>query len=383
MTMTPQRIHALVDRLLARDQVYRPLELLRLTLRLGNEDQRRWERGELKVLEDGLAGDPDIIIEMLREAAAWAGRLALRAEEVSSGGRMFHSGNADRLARTVWHRAAPTPQGDLFLDSGFSAARNALSRALLDGDVRAAEDSLADMARAEPGHDVQADAEHLVGALGWLARPVTDAAAMLKTIDDDLHVRAMRFFGRRDGERFLKPFWEHLMGSLNASDFDPDRPMLHPSALALRTGDWDRVIASIEAVDDACQHAVLMSRLARAGLAGEHREAGLRAVCQLCWRHPGQAELWLETCEDEDISRRVERFWDLEPQLQTGLFPAWLVAVGFPMPEIDAEQSPDMPEARAMVVARRLRGEPADTEARQWLQQHVPSLFEVWLSRQR
>lgn len=380
--METQQIQSLVDRLLARDQVYRPLALLRMTLRLGPEDQRRWERGELTVLEDGLAGNPEYIIDMLRAAAAWAERLGLRAEvESSPGGRVFHNGNDHRLACTVWHRPAPSPQGDLFLDSGLASARHALSRALLAADAAGAEHNLADMARAQPGHEVQADAEHLVGALGWLGRSVSDPAGFLENMEEELHARAVRFLGPRDAEQFLQPFREHLMAALDAAEFDPDRPQLHPSALAERMGDWEGVIDATEAVSDVARYSVLLERRARAGLAAGRREIGLAALCQLCWRHPERAEAFLESCGDEEIARRLERFWDLEPLIPIGLFPAWLTAGGYRLPEIDPDACPDSTEVQALQVTRRLLAEPGDTGSRQWLQLHAGPLFEAWLQR--
>ena len=382
--MDEQHIQALVDRLLARDQAYRPLELLRLTLRLGPEDQRRWERGECKVLEDVLAGDPERIIELLRLAADWAERLSLRAQvDHSERRRYFHNGTADQLARTVWHRADPTPQGDLFLDNAFASSRTRLARALLDADAAAAEQALAEMVRAQAGHEVQADAEHLVGALAWLDRPVSDPAALLKTLEEDLRARAGRFFGPGDGQHFVQPLWRHLLTALEGTAFDPRRPGLHASAIAEKLGDWDAVIHAIEAHESAAEQPELMVRLVRAGLAGGRREVGLAALCQLCWRHPEAAADFLDRCEDAPISRRLESFWDLEPPLPTGLFPAWLQAGGYALPEIAPDQCPDRPEVRAWTIMRQLGRDSRDTSARESLQHEQPLLFNHWLKRRR
>lgn len=382
--MDAQHIQALVDRLLARDQVYRPLELLRLTLRLGPEDQRRWERGECQVLEEVLAGHPDHIIELLRQAAAWAERLGLRAEVDTSGQRRwFHNGNADQLARTVWHRPEPTAQGDLFLDNAFASARSRLARALLKADADAAERALAEMVQIQADHEVQADAEHLVGALAWLGRPVADSAELLELLEEELQTRAARFFGPADGQRFVQPFWRHLLAALEGAEFDPHQPGLHASAVAEKLGDWEAVIRAIEALETATEHAVLMIRLARAGLAGGRREIGLAALSQLCWRHPEAAADFLERCEDVQISRRLESFWDLEPPLPTALFPAWLLATDLPMPEIAPKQCPDQPEVRAWAIIRRLGKDSQDISARECLQREQPLLFGHWLKRRR
>lgn len=382
--MDAPHIQALVDRLLARDQAYRPLELLRLTLRLGPEDQRCWERGECKVLEEVLAGDPERIIELLRQAAAWAERVGLRAEvDGSERRRYFHNGTADRLARTVWQRPEPTGQGDLFLDNAFASARTRLARALLAADAGAAEQALGEMVRAQADHEVQADAEHLVGALGWLGRPVADPAGLLKILEDDLQARAGRFFGPADGQRFVQPFWRHLLAALEGRAFDPHQPGLHASAIAEKLGDWDAVIHAIEAYEGAAEQPELVARLVRAGLEGGRREIGLAALCQLCWRHPEVAADFLDSCANAQISRRLESFWDLEPPLPTGLFPAWLLAGGYALPEIAPDQCPDQPEVRAWAIMRRLGRDSRDTSARESLQHEQPLLFDHWLKRRR
>lgn len=384
--MTPDRIQSAVDRLLAREQSFRPLAFLKLIGRIDAAELARWESGELKCLEDGLYGNPAVCLDELRLAANWAGKLGLEGRvdtEEGGGRRLFRSGGDDRLARTVWQRAAPSAQGDLFFDTGFAQARNALNQALLTCDRDRAEQALADLSRADPGNDVQANGERLVEALAWLDQAPDDPAARLETLENDIQPRARQLLGPADTARFLEPFWRQLAQALDPTGFDPARPQLHPSALLARLEDWPAVIAAVQAVPAHLDQPVLLARLADAALAAGEREQGLAAVCQLCWRHKAAAESWLDACQDDELVRRVEIFWDLDPPLPIDLFPAWLVSVAYALPDIPPGTQPDTPATEAWTRFRTLRADPTDMEQREWLQREQSKLFSHWLATGR
>ena len=380
--MNPARIQAAVDRLVARDGYYRPEALLRLTLRLDPEGVEL-ERGDGPgFIEDTLYGDPERVVDMLRIAADWARRLGLQAEvenPPAAGPRWFRSPEADRLARTVWRRAVETPQADLFFDNRFAVARGNLARALVEGRRDAAEQSLGEMARAGAEPEVQADAEHLVGALAWLDGAVPEPGRALEVIDAGLEPRARRFLGRRDAQTYLAQFWRWLATSVDAAAFEPELADAHPSRLHERLDDPEAVMAAVRQVPDYQHYPILLERLANAGLAGGDREAGLAAMCQLCWFHGGRAEQWLDQCRDPELARRIDIFWDLDVPLEVELFPAWLVAMGYPLPESSEEGQCDHSSAEAVARCRQLRRQPDDRSARTWLQTQQPELFRLWL----
>ncbi len=375
-----------MDRLLARDQSYRPVALLKLIGRVEAADLSRWESGDLKCLEDVLYGNPEACLEELRLAAAWAGKLGLQAEAEpaeSSGRRVFRSGTTEQLARSTWRRAAPSAQGDLFFDTGFAQARSALNQALLAADRNRAEQALADMSRADPGNDVQADGERLIEALAWLEGAFDDPSARLALLEEDIQPRARRLLGERDGRRFMGRFWSRLAESLNPAEYDPAQPQLHRSAVLARLQDWAGVVDAVKAFDAYLQQPELLARLAEAALAMGDREQGLAAVCQLCWRHGKAAETWLDAAQDDELVRRIEIFWDLDPPLDIALFPAWLVSVAYALPDIPPGECPDTPAAEAWTRFRSLRADPADLELREWFQREQPELFGHWLATGR
>ncbi len=377
-------IRALVDHLVARDGCYRPLELLKLSRRLDRRVEQRWLRGELGVLEDQLYGEPGRIAEMLRLASEWARRLELADEPDTAiggrAGRVFRN-NVDELSvRTAWHRRQVSEQADLFFDNSQATARKRLQRALVDADGVRAEQHLAEMARMHPDSELLADAEHLVGALGWLDRQPADPRALVISVDDELAPRARRFLGPDEAGRYLGRLWRYLAAQLDPAQFDPAADEMHVSALLERAGDGSAVIESIQAVSDYQRHPVLLRRLARAGFADERRDLGWQALAQLCWHYPAEAESFLERTTEKEIQRRIEQYWDLEPELSIELFPAWLATLSFALPDLKGNHSRG---SRALERVLAARAQPTDRQARECLAAEEPELMAHWLATGR
>lgn len=378
--MSRQHIEMLVDRLVARDGCYRPVELLKRLHRLEPADERRWLRNEIDALEDVFYGHPDCCLELLRIAEDWARTLELEcSEEPAVGRRVFRTAGADAMFHRSWSRRTSDSQQDLFFDGGQIAARKALERALLQADAAGAERELAEMARAVADEAVQADAEHLVGALARLQQPIDDFEELIAEIRGDLGQRARRFLGRDDGERYLAHFWRFLAENAAAERYQADRPDRHRSAFLEQLGDWPAMIESVVAVADYRQHAPLLIRLLHARLATGERQHALATLARLCWQHPEAAEQWLETTTDSDMAERVARFWDLEPLLPIEQFPAWLAAIGAPVPP--PEEGDDSGHAELLRRTQQLRAYPDEPDHRQWLRRHYPELLGHWLGR--
>ncbi|MGY6631142.1 MAG: hypothetical protein ACXIUL_09070 [Wenzhouxiangella sp.] len=385
--MTDADLHAMLEDLLAREQAYRPLSLLTGLHRLSMEDERRFRAGQIPLLESHLYGSPTRIAAVLGRAAAWARSRGLKAEAEpapAGGARVFRNPHQEREARISWTRGPSNPQGDLFLDNGFAQARRSLVEALVRADPEAAEGALGVMARAEPGHADQVDAEHLVGALDWLNDPRPGLAERLRS---ELLPRAQRLLGREQADAFAKGFRRALAAQPAAQVFDPAQADQHRSAWLFELEDWPATVEACQAAINADPAALdspeLLGRLASAALKDGQRETALLAVCQLCWRHPEAAERWLEATDDVEIARRIARFWDLDPLLPTELFPAWLALEGHAPAPPSTDQQPATSAATALLHVRALRHDPESLAEREWLQAEQPALFRLWLAEYR
>lgn len=376
--MTKRELNELIDQLLARDGDYRPSSLLLLLRRIDRASLARIESDPEAVLEDLIFGDPARVLAQLNWAAERARALGLepRTEPRRAGqGRFFRRATADHQMRTIWCRAPAAAQADLFFDNSLAVARRELVRALQQADRQAAEAALLDLSRTGASTDLLTDAEHLVGALSWLAEPALDQGSAVAALEGDLALRAKRVLGRADGEGFIARAFRQLARQVPASGTvasDVDR-----AELFLRGGEPAAALAAIdERIDDRWNPGRQLVEL-RASLALDQRERALDALSRLCWTDAHAAEAWLERGEDEELSRRVEQFWDLEEALAISLFPAWLLARGYPMPPVDGP--PDCDAATALASVRTLRQAPSDMQARSWLQEHCPDLMADWM----
>ncbi len=339
------------------------------------------------MLEDGLAGNRDRIVEQLKTAAAWARRLGLTAtlEEYHGWGEarprlaLFRDAEVDRLARTAYALADDTPQLDLFFDSGTTAALNDLCDALAARDPEAADRHLATLAEADPNHAKLPFAEALTDALGHLNAPLREPAEELAAVQA-LAARADELLAGRARD-FIAPFWRRLTKALPAERFDPAEDRLHPSWTAARYLDWPTVATAVRAVPDHEAHAVLLARLAEALLAAGEEHAGLAATCRLCWRHPGAAEVWLEACTDAVLADARETFWDRDEPLSPEWFPAWLLITAPGLAHhLDATLGADCGRpGEAFATLHRLAAAPDDEDQRTRLKALSPNLFQAWL----
>jgi len=75
---------ALVDRLLHRQGVYLPLELLLAEGRLLYPDFDQWRAGAIAYLDECLFGDSDKSVQLLRAAAQYARALGLRPQPLNT-----------------------------------------------------------------------------------------------------------------------------------------------------------------------------------------------------------------------------------------------------------------------------------------------------------
>jgi len=374
-----------IDALLARHGAYRPLDLLVALRRLPEASLREWQRDPARVLEDELLGDPDRWIEALKSAAGWAEKLGLERHfrlPTGSEGQPLRASRKpwlQQLLLTEYRRPDTGPQLDLFIDNPQTVARNRLIRALLTTNDDAALVALEQFSHAGAGHDELSAAETLVDALNWPGDAELRPAAGLKFMEQQLVPAARRLLDR-SADAWLASYWNRLADAMDPRKFDPDQPKLHPGWPARQAKDWARVIESCTAVPEFACQPILLQRLADAAIALGDRMLAIGALAALCWHDAVSAETWLRDCCEPAIETQRDRFWDLEPELDTALFPAWL-ALFLPTPDpICQNTSGHGADARETYdTARALRARPRDPERRIALRDRAPELLDHWL----
>jgi len=328
MKIDPE-IQQAVDRLLMEQSDYNPLELLMAEGRLMQADYQAWRQGELEYLEQALFGEPEQVLKLLRHAEAYLNGLKRMARPLEypnwSDGRgapLRFSANRElnRLFHTGYVKADDRPQLDLFLDNAGVVLVEGIVLALRAGQLSEARRQWEQLLRQDPGHPDLGALELLVGYLAERGRPVEDIAAEWQRLDQEIEPLARQRLGA--GARdFLIPAWQRLAKALQGRPFDQNQPQLHASHAAQRAEDWQGVLNAIQ--DEPPALPLLLCALrAQARLRREVEH--LQSWFLLCWRYPEAAE-----SHAGELQREWRPFWQqflaLDPELETGDFPAWLL----------------------------------------------------------
>ncbi|MEN8179246.1 MAG: hypothetical protein ABFS39_11625 [Pseudomonadota bacterium] len=319
-----------VDRLLLEQGSYTPLELLLMEGRLLFADYEAWRSGQCRYLDELLFGDPEQSRDLLQQAAAYVEALKLEAEPISynrwggGGGDLPFSPQSgfDRLFHTTYGKPAEIPQMDLFMDATGATLVNGIQAALIGRDFAEARRQLDLLFDADPGNNRLGSLEQLVEASGRLNQSVVDVVAgELDYLQQELLPLAADQLGAGSRD-FLAPFWRRLIQAVWADDFNPERPELHASYMAIQVEAWEQVQQSIEAQADWAKQPLLVRRYAQASGRLQQSE---RAVCcwfRLCWGFPDQTGAIGREAES-DLRHRWQCFVDLESELPNQDFPAW------------------------------------------------------------
>ncbi len=379
-------IQARVDELLLEQSEYRPLELLLAEGRLTYTDYEAWRSGEVERLETCLFGDPAGVRETLQAAAGYARRLKLEAEilEFSAWGggaglRFSADGDFDTLFRTAFRRRGDEIQMDLFMDSPGTALVSAVVAGLACRDWAAAAGQLRRLYAVDPGNARLGGLEQLVESAISAQHPISDAAADLETLAQTIEPLAEDLLGN-DARAYLQPLWRRLDETLAGRAFDPAQPNLHCSYTAGRMLDWHAQKSAVEAESAWRERPELLRRHAGACTRLREPARALADLFALCWLAPGQAAPPTAQEWPADTLSAWTQFWELEPELEVGAFPAWLLIIrpalagSLAPPEPGAPQTyrlvfelqrlrnagPAMPSAPALALRARLKSLDAD-----------------------
>jgi hypothetical protein len=122
----------------------------------------------------------------------------------------------------------------------------------------------------------------------------------------------------------LIPLWRRLTGALQDRAFDPAQPELHSSYTAMQTRDWPMARRAVEREADWRCQPVLLERHAMACTYVADHAAALQSWYLICWQFP-ELDDRLDRCGDHTLQSGWQAFLDLEPELPTEDFPAWLM----------------------------------------------------------
>ncbi len=326
---------------------YIPLEFLLAEGCLLYSDYEQWRNGKLQLLDEKLSGDLPQIRKGLTRAVIYARALGLEPTPLdyhSWGGSAALRFSSDHLLNSLFHegycKSEEQPQLDLFMDTTGANLANDIVMALGRRDAAAAAELLEKLHHTDPGQHRLGKLELLLDAMQQQDLPITDPEEELADLQDEIQPLALEILGR-ESRPFMEPLWRRLGEVLEDRKFDPQQAELHRSYTALRNLDWIAVIEAVEAETDWRSHAVLLQRHGRACEQLQRPVEAMLDRFQLCWRIPEQAALAL-TDAAFDLIQAWELFQNLESELETSHFPAWLLIIRpglssrLPLPVVEA-----------------------------------------------
>ncbi len=396
MDNNPQHIQYPVEQLLQEQGEYLPLEFLLREGRLTYADYEAWRNSELDTLDEALFGDQQHIKQQLMQAADYLQRRGWQAETIT-----YHAWRTD-LSRTLrfsqndaldgcfhqcYRKAQDQPQLDMFTDAPATNRVNGITRALINRDAIEARRQLEGLYDTAADHVRLGELERLVEAAENLNAAVDDVAADLRRLQETLVPLAESLLGK-ESRNLLVPLWRRLSAALHDQPYHAAQPEQHTSYTASQAMDWDNARQAVEQVPHWQTDPVLLQRHARACDQLHRRCDALLSWFNLFWRFPEQGDA-IKSSRDTELRQQWAAFQELEPELPTHTFPAWLLLTKPGLSKVLVSPRHDTASCPASYrTLYRLQGNlSAQTDdniaLRAQLKQQDPVLFQHYLSLQK
>ena len=276
-------------------------------------------------------------------------------------------------------------QFDLFLDSQWVRARNALHDALLQADADEAKRAHDELSVLEPSHRWLPHARTLIAALETpLPTDADGGLAVLAHLDGDWTVAADEIFGAGEHDLLL-PYWRAVGRALEGVRFNPERPDLHASHALMMSGEWASAERCIRNVPGYRAQPALLARMAEAIWRQQRWAEAADHWFALCWLAPEEFRQLMECGDIRD--RTLRDGWytgldqDLEPAMTAAWFPAWMSLHKPGLAQLVAAPAGTSASESAFATLLTLTaGDGEDTDARRRLQKLHPGLLAYFLS---
>jgi hypothetical protein len=383
-----------IDRLLLEQGEYHPLEFLLQEGRLSYSDYEAWRKGEIRDLSEMLFGDPQQIANTLEQAATYLQRLGWESEHLvykqrgrpdSRPLRFSPESRLDDSFHRAYRKPQDQPQLDLFTDTSSTYLINGITQGLKMLNAADARQSLQQLSESVPDHSQLGELERLVEALESLDAAPTDPQTEMQRLQLETTLLAERHLNRAS-QYLLTPLWRRLTQALREYTFDPAHPQLHASYAASEARDWAGAREAIERETEWQRQPQLLERHARASTHLSEQAAALQSWCLLCWQFPELGDR-LESSGDTILERCWQEFLDLDPELPTQDFPAWLILQTPGLANIAPDNDSQLPcpdSYHSLLQLQRVEQQAGnDMALRAKLKQQAPQLFEYFLESRK
>ena len=294
---------------------------------LDYKDYQNWRKGKSEYLEDHFKIASIELFATLERIKDYASSLQLEAIKhtyASTVGQSLHfcrSPINELIFSTAYEPAQDRMQMDLFFDSAAVCTQVDLIGAIIDKRTDDVSELMSRLEAASPEKYQQF--EHL---LVFEKKILQSKASNEIKIELLLTCTPLAFeLLSRFAHDFLTPLWHKLSSDIAGQAFNPNVPDYHLSYTAFKGFQWQQVVLSIEQEKDWDKQPILLFRYAEACFKLNKETFGIANWFKLFLLFPDTAEQLIENTCHRLMFSDWKRFYELDPELETTLFPAWVL----------------------------------------------------------
>jgi len=316
-----------VDLILFEEGVFSPLNWLLREGYLNYEDYKNWRKGDSEYLEDYFKTSITELISNLKSVQDYARTLKLEPIKHTYASTTCQPLNLCRfpvnelIFTTAYEPAQDRMQLDLFYDSASAFIESALVTAIINKQRGVISDSLEKINDSNPEkHQQFVQLLYFEKQIRQSVETSERKIGLLQTLTP----LAFETLGRFANE-FLTPLWHKISDEIADIQFNAEVPEYHISFTAFKGFLWQQVLSSIEREQDWINQPILIFRYAEACFKLNREEYGIANWFRLFIQFADVAEHQIENTCNRLMLSDWQNFSELDPELESSLFPAWVV----------------------------------------------------------
>ncbi len=374
-------IHNQVDSILFEEGSFSPLNWMLKEGHLDYADYQNWKKGQAEFLEDHFKTALKEIISALdavRDYVSLHKLESFRQKYISATGETLHicrSSKNELIFTCIYEPAHDRMQMDLFFDSAEACVISDLITAITHKNNEDISNLMTRLDSSNPQKYQQYT--QLLALENLLAHSETSDNKKIKVLLQQLSPLAFELLGRAAHD-FLTSLWRELSAEIEKRHFDFENPKCHLSFTAFKGLQWQRVLTSVESETNWVKYPVLIFRNAEACFKLNKELEGIINWFKLFNLYPEIAEGMIEETASRVMLFKWQGFSVLEPELESSLFPAWVV-MNSPALAENSTFSDNENEALKLMKSLVCETDGEISEAvvnlRSQLQSHYPALF--------
>ncbi len=317
----------LVDLLLFEEGVFSPLNWLLREAYIDYKTYQSWRLGDIAYLEDHFSKTSQALLSLLGQAYQYAQSQNCEASTQhyasKTGQQLYFSRTPanDIIFRTVFEPPQDQIQMDLFFDSALICTEFDLKKAIINKQANEIPRLLSQLKQSNL--EKFQHFLHLINLEKKVLQSDLNSDKKIKCLQKTT-VLAFEVFGRQTHE-FITPLWHKVSTEIDGQVFNAKHPDIHLSYTASKGFLWPKVISSIEIENNWNKKPLLLFRYAEACFKLDKEQHGIATWFKLFILFPEEAEKLVKQSCNRILFIDWQSFCELEPELSTSLFPAWLV----------------------------------------------------------